>query len=745
MTQLSRFFITVLNMSITASYVIAGVLVLRRLLRRFPRALSYALWAVVIFRLICPVSFSLPVSLLGFLNLGTTETRQVQYVPASIGTMQAPAVTLGMPVLDAVVNPVLPPANPAASVNPMQVWIVLATIVWLAGVATLIIHGVFSYVNTRRLLDTATHLHDNIYTSDRLGTAFVCGFFNPKIYIPAGTSAEELPYILEHERLHIVRKDYLVKPLAYVAVILHWFNPLVWLSFTLLTRDMEMSCDEGVVNKLGNGVKVHYSNSLLALSMNNSGLVHVCPLAFGESDVKQRIKNILSYKKPSFWLIVVAMVAVLVASLAFAANPLRSFDLEKTRASAMEFVSTEKDLARIGELGVKHYYTSFMKNSIPKEYRITHYKLHNLELIAGDEQEFCVAVNFDHTSNSLYWMSANGGGQQQPDGSIIWQGSYQQFRIRHLGDNRYKIVDIGTGGLTQGLKELSTITTPSISPDVTRRIEELIAEIMSSPKTSSNPEDYIRAHQNAYETILRLSLQHEALPYFLSQFESGNAEGLRGHILMRLCKELLGKQDGTPSTAASPEEWYKNLTILKEIVLPDFDKKMLDALSSQFTGDDVVTRLVYATEVERHRSSRGGFTIVAPKIFGQYEDGDLLKVFVTTYSATYKLYGHQLDMIQGSVVPSAITYKKDASGTYKLHEYVQARDGSEWAPSIRAYCKVGGREIPGLADAIMKHYSNYSDLHKLHNENLFKHLQAHGVTKATLTDRSGRVLFNMDR
>ena len=197
--------------------------------------------------------------------------------------------------------------------------------------------------------------------------------------------------------------------------------------------------------------------------------------------------------------------------------------------------------------------------------------------------------------------------------------------------------------------------------------------IMSSPKTSSNPQDYINAHQNEYENFFKYGGE-EALQHMLTQFETGNAEGLRGQIMMLLCKELLGARNNVTDDSLSPQEWYDALSVRQEIELPNF----------KYDGQDLIKKLVYDTEIERDSASnnRGGFIIVAPKIFGSYEEEDMLKVFVTTYSARYKLFSNTLSQEGGSIIPVAITYRKDNSGKYVLEEYEQAKDGSYFGPSI---------------------------------------------------------------
>jgi beta-lactamase regulating signal transducer with metallopeptidase domain len=325
MSLLQDLFISIVNMSITASYVAIGIILVRLLLRKAPKVFSYILWIPVLFRLVCPFSFDSAFSFFNLINLNAKQGIGIsELVPQNIGLMHTPAIQSGIGSIDSEANASLPSAIPVASVNPMQIWMAVFSLIWIFGVIALLVYSIVSYAKIKRKLQTATRVDGNVFETNAIGTAFVCGFIRPKIYVPANIGDANLSYILEHERTHIRRKDYLIKPIAFLALILHWFNPLMWLCFALMSRDMEISCDESVLHRLGEGAKGGYSNSLLSLAVKRKGLLAANPLAFGESHVKTRIKNILNFKKPAFWVIMVAVVAVCAAAIAFAANPSES-------------------------------------------------------------------------------------------------------------------------------------------------------------------------------------------------------------------------------------------------------------------------------------------------------------------------------------------------------------------------------------------------------------------------------------
>ena len=315
---------TVLNMSLTASVVIGCVLLARLLLRRAPKVFSYGLWAVVLFRLICPVSVTAHLSLLALLDAPVQEaapyTSVVTYVPpeSPIWPETPAAQTSPGPGNAGALSPSpgVSQAEEPRGGDPM----VIVSLVWLAGVTGMAAYSLVSLVRLRRRLVGAVPLEGNVYLADHIDSPFVLGIFRPRIYLPSSLPERERGYILLHEEHHIRRLDHVVKLLSFLALCLHWFNPLVWLSFLLLGRDMEMSCDEAVMKKLGDGIRADYSSSLLSLATGRR-LIAGAPLAFGEGDTRGRIRNVLSWKRPRVWMVVLAAVccAVVVAACAF--NP----------------------------------------------------------------------------------------------------------------------------------------------------------------------------------------------------------------------------------------------------------------------------------------------------------------------------------------------------------------------------------------------------------------------------------------
>lgn len=309
---LDAVFSQIFNMSLTGSVVILCVLAVRLLLKKAPKKFAYALWAVVLFRLLCPVSLPAPVSVLEVVQPEVTVQNgfatQVHYLPAPPSQPVAEVT----PVSPAPAAP--KPAAPSLSAKDIPVW------VWAAGAAAMMGLSVYQYLRLKRTLRRAVPLQGNVYLTGSIPTPFVLGIFQPKIYLPTGVTMTERPYILAHERCHIRRCDHILKLLAYGALCLHWFNPLVWVAFLLAGKDMEMSCDEAVIRQMGPGIRADYAAALLRLSTGKP-ILAPSPLAFGEGNTKGRIIHMSQWKKPKIWVSVLSVLVCIAILTACAVNP----------------------------------------------------------------------------------------------------------------------------------------------------------------------------------------------------------------------------------------------------------------------------------------------------------------------------------------------------------------------------------------------------------------------------------------
>lgn len=325
--MLDKLFMQILDMSLQASIVILVVMAVRLLLKRAPKIFSYALWSVVLLRLLCPFSIEAPVSVVPSIESVsesyTLQDQPISPISAGMAAYQAvgDALNGGLGVQHIYTTELQENGNPkvvTASWN--EVWILFGQYVWLMGIAGMVIYSAVGYCKLRRRLTGASWMRDNIYLADHIDSPFVLGSVRPKIYLPSALGESEQRYIIAHEQQHIRRLDHMVKLIAYVALVLHWFNPLVWIAYLLFCKDMEMSCDEAVIRKLGEHIRADYSASLLNLATGRRS-IGITPLAFGEGDTKGRIKNLSKWKKPLIWVSVVALVLCVAAAVCLLTDP----------------------------------------------------------------------------------------------------------------------------------------------------------------------------------------------------------------------------------------------------------------------------------------------------------------------------------------------------------------------------------------------------------------------------------------
>ena len=310
---MATFFLKLLDMSITASWLILAVLGLRLLMKKAPKWQVCLLWSAVGIRLIFPFSIK---SSLSLIPSAQTVSPDILYMPK-------PEIHSGIPAVNSLVNPLIQgplAATPTASANPLQIWTQVAAMVWLAGLVLLLAYALVSYLRLSRQVKASLQLKKGVWICDDIDTPFILGFMKPRIYLPSGLEKDQLALILAHEEAHLQRRDHWWKPLGFVLLSLYWFNPLSWLAYVLLCRDIEMACDEKVIRTMGKEGRLAYSQTLLASSIPHRAIM-ACPLAFGEVAVKERIKTILNYKKPAFWIILLALIASIALAIGFLTHP----------------------------------------------------------------------------------------------------------------------------------------------------------------------------------------------------------------------------------------------------------------------------------------------------------------------------------------------------------------------------------------------------------------------------------------
>lgn len=306
-------FLKLVNLSISASWLILAVLVLRGVLKKAPKWVMPLLWGVVALRLVCLFSIESALSL-----IPSAET-----IPSEIVTETREPVLYEQATLDIVTNPTLPSAAEVpvgVSRQQAQVDFNIYSVLWLAGMAALLVHALVSAGKLKRKLATAILLRDNIYESEFVDSPFVFGVVKPNIYLPMHMDEGTAAYVIAHEHAHLARRDHWWKVLGYLVLALHWFNPLVWVAYILFCRDIELACDEKVVKGLDGAARADYSQALLSCAAPKRA-VAACPLAFGEGNIKTRVKSALHYKKPAFWVAAAAVLAVVIVAVCFLTNP----------------------------------------------------------------------------------------------------------------------------------------------------------------------------------------------------------------------------------------------------------------------------------------------------------------------------------------------------------------------------------------------------------------------------------------
>ena len=310
---MNELFLKMINLGVTASYLALAVILIRAIFRKAPKRVFPFLWGLVALRLLFPFSIESPLSL-----IPSAET-----VNPEILVAEEPAISSGIAFVNRVVNPILKESlapDPITGSHSVQARVSIAFVIWAVGIAAMLVYALISYLRLKRDVKTAVRLELSVWKSDRIASPFVLGLIRPQIYLPFSLSESDVDYVLAHERAHIARKDHWIKPFGYLLLSLHWFNPIMWIAYVLFCRDVELACDEKVIKGLNLEQRADYSQSLLTCSISH-GRITACPLAFGEIGVKERVKRVLNYKKPTFWVILAVVAAGVILAVCFLTNP----------------------------------------------------------------------------------------------------------------------------------------------------------------------------------------------------------------------------------------------------------------------------------------------------------------------------------------------------------------------------------------------------------------------------------------
>ncbi len=328
-------FLNIFNMSITASWLVLAILLIRLIFKKAPKAIFVVLWALVAVRLICPFSFESVLSLIPSKEIVPLEIHRFEGAQLHENT-----------VINIISNPAYPAEisrEIARSVNSTQIWFMSACFAWLIGIAAMLLYTFISYLKLHRKVREAIPHKDSIMLCDRIGTPFILGVFKPKIYLPSAMNDSDMQYVIAHEKAHLKRCDHLWKPLGFLLLTVYWFNPVLWVAYILLCRDIELACDEKVIKDLGVDIKKAYSQALINCSVKHRAIA-ACPLAFGETGVKKRIQSVLNYKKPAFRIVAVAIIASIAVGICFLTDPIKEENRhisEQTSGSTLNGLTLE--------------------------------------------------------------------------------------------------------------------------------------------------------------------------------------------------------------------------------------------------------------------------------------------------------------------------------------------------------------------------------------------------------------------
>ncbi len=467
---MTELFYTILNMSISASILILAVLLLRLLFRKAPKWISVLLWGLVAVRLICPFALETPFSLMPKTEWITEEpayNEEYQY----FDSVPPDRITVDSEMIGNDVNvhyysvPVEPHIEINRGVNPVFV----LNCIWLAGIAAMLVYMLVSYICVYRRIRGAEQFKDNIYTSESVSSPFVFGIIRPRIYLPENMDAISMSYVIAHEEAHLRRLDHLWKPIGFLLLAVHWFNPLIWLGYILLCRDIEMACDERVVRSMNEEERVDYSEALLECSVSRK-LITACPLAFGEVGAKQRIKSVLNYTKPAFWIVVVSVIACVAAATFFLTNPSAQRDYicnivdESFRTGAIESTLTEpfiEDEVRDELLFdvVRANFKSF-KEPISLEIQNTTYMLYN----GKDTAVYLIKANDSEDFTNICMAYIQPRGNKEPLGQVKLEGENAES-LKTISSN-ISAEKLSYATLKQHQEEIWAYKTTAVNDDV---------------------------------------------------------------------------------------------------------------------------------------------------------------------------------------------------------------------------------------------------------------------------------------
>jgi len=510
-------FLQIFNRSISAGWVVLAVLLLRPLLFRAPKWTRMLLWGIVAARLLLPFAPESPISLIP----------AAQTVAPEIMMAQDPVIDSGVPVINEILNPVIGQVfspEHTYSANPLQIWIPVAGQFWLLGILVMAVYAAVSYLRLRRRVSTAVRLRDNIFRCDRIDTPFVLGLLRPRIYLPWALDDTTAHHVIRHEQCHLRRLDPWWKALGFGLLAFHWFHPLLWLGYILLCRDIELACDEKAVRDLAAPEKADYSQALLSCSVRKVRF-SVCPLAFGEVGIAQRIRSVLHYKKPTLWVLILAVILCSVAAVCFLTDPV-------TPADTGELL-----------LSVKIEDNDSTQDAPPRWEYLPVVPAENA-LLPGSNPVYISLSDITDSSLRLRFSTP-----------MVAENSHVAELVLTRG-RPVSVVTPTPGGSTR--YTFAIVDRSAAADPITAELTDLLQTITGKPLQASDPGSYIRMHPAEYAKFTGYGAQ--TLRYCFSRFLSGGQTDLKGHIMAIACEDIMAtwgeSYDIAPGQRMTGQQWF---------------------------------------------------------------------------------------------------------------------------------------------------------------------------------------------
>ncbi|GAA0798627.1 hypothetical protein GCM10008910_23510 [Faecalicatena orotica] len=536
-------FLQLLNMSIAGSWMIFAVMLLRFPLKKAPRWVTCVLWGLVGIRLIFPFSIESILSLIP----------SAQTIPENFVHMEQPAISSGIDVVNQIMNPVLSrqfAPDPASSADPLQIITYIVSVIWLIGMALMLLYMVCSFFILKAIMRTAVRVRGNVWQSERVRSPFVLGMIRPRIYLPFHMSSAKMKYVIAHEKAHIRRHDHWTKPIGFLVLTVYWFNPAIWAAYILLCRDIEVACDESAVRNMGVDERKSYSMTLLSFGSGHHTPA-ICPLAFGEGNIRQRVKNVLNYKKPVLWMLIAAVIVCTAVAVCFMTNPKEKIQkvdaLEvAVKEAILEYWKDDREEVdfqceshvTLAELSGERTDEKTGKTIETKEV----YAMVCEQSVSYDEEPFTL-VGASSMPAVLSFDVASDGSYNLTDYWVPQDGDYNEPSIRERfaalpPEVAEEALDTQKYAVSQ-IQDCYTQIVEYGDVDTARILEKLFDVIMASPDEMLSPQDIIQAHPVEYRELIFYN--DYTVQYIRSKIKEDKVSGTEAEVMRRIMAELTGE------------------------------------------------------------------------------------------------------------------------------------------------------------------------------------------------------------